>query len=43
MGKNFKKLGLKVLEIIYDSLMIEDDGSYNSIYKRYAIVGTATG
>jgi hypothetical protein len=43
MGKNFRKLGLKVVEIIYDSLMIEDDGSYDSIYRRYTILGTATG
>jgi hypothetical protein len=43
VAKNIKKMGWKVLELTYDIIMIEDDGSYQSIYKHYLTIGTALG
>ena len=43
VGKNIKGIAWKTLEILYDLKMINHDGSYRGIYRRYEVIGTSCG
>ncbi len=43
VSKNIKQIAWKSLQTVYSMKMVKDKGTYNTVYKRYSIIGGSIG